>query len=102
MYAEQASMYGNRGDYVNKAIDNYKEAIKADPTAMLSEELPSLRAAAACARRSPTPGRPQAELTLVRTVRWRIFTRLVGDGRLASGRRHASPRHRSIKDTAGA
>jgi len=33
MYAEQASMYGNRGDYVNKAIDNYKEAIKADPSA---------------------------------------------------------------------
>ena len=43
MYAEQASMYGNRGDYVNKAIDNYKEAIKADPTAaMLSEELSDL------------------------------------------------------------
>src|SRR5213075_2444817 len=43
MYAEQASMYGNRGDYVNKAIDNYKEDIKADPTAaMLSEELSDL------------------------------------------------------------
>jgi tetratricopeptide (TPR) repeat protein len=43
MYAEQAGMYGNRGDYVNKAIDNYKEAIKADPTApMLSEELSDL------------------------------------------------------------
>src|ERR1051326_7599606 len=40
MYAEQASMLGNRGDFVNKAIENYKEAIKADPTAaMLSEEL---------------------------------------------------------------
>jgi tetratricopeptide (TPR) repeat protein len=40
MYAEMASEYGNRGDYVNKAIENYKAAIKADPnTPMLSEEL---------------------------------------------------------------
>jgi hypothetical protein len=29
MYAEQASMLGNRGDFVNKAIENYKDAIKA-------------------------------------------------------------------------
>src|ERR1700678_3245792 len=43
MYADQAAIYGNRGDYVNKAIENYKEAIKADPaTAMLSEELSDL------------------------------------------------------------
>src|ERR1700680_4159879 len=43
MYAEQASMLGNRGDFVNKAIENYKDAIKADPTAaMLSEELSDL------------------------------------------------------------
>src|SRR5580693_2907351 len=30
LYAELASSYGNRGEYVNKAIDFYKLAIKAD------------------------------------------------------------------------
>jgi tetratricopeptide (TPR) repeat protein len=43
MYAELASAYGNRGDYLNKAIENYKDAIKADPTSpLLSEELSEL------------------------------------------------------------
>lgn len=40
MYAELAQTYNNRPDYVNKAIENYKAAIKADPqTPLLSEEL---------------------------------------------------------------
>ena len=86
MYAEQASMYGNRGDYVNKAIDNYKEAIKADPTAaMLSEELSDLyvqsgrlRDAQADAEEvlKQNPNDLNAHRLLAR-----IFTRLVGDGR---------------------
>lgn len=86
MYAEQASMYGNRGDYVNKAIDNYKEAIKADPTAaMLSEELSDLyvqsgrlREAQADAEEvlKQNPNDLNAHRLLAR-----IFTRLVGDGR---------------------
>jgi tetratricopeptide (TPR) repeat protein len=43
MYAELASAYGNRNDYLSKAIDNYKEAIKADPsTGTLTEELADL------------------------------------------------------------
>src|ERR1041385_7589564 len=43
MYAELAGAYGNRGDYVTKAIENYKAAIKADPqTPLLSEELSEL------------------------------------------------------------
>src|ERR1700681_3330550 len=43
MYAELAGAYGNRGDYVNQAIENYKLAIKDDPsTHMLSEELSDL------------------------------------------------------------
>ena len=38
--AELAGAYGNRGEYVNKAIDFYKAAIKADPTASyIGEEL---------------------------------------------------------------
>jgi len=43
MYAELAGAYGNRNDYLSKAIDNYKEAIKADPTTgTLTEELADL------------------------------------------------------------
>ena len=40
LYAELAGAYGNRGEYVNKAIDFYNAAIKADPAASyISEEL---------------------------------------------------------------
>ena len=41
MYAEMAATSGGRNrEYVNKAIENYKAAIKADPQApVLSEEL---------------------------------------------------------------
>ncbi len=40
LYAELAGAYGNRGEYVNKAIDFYQAAIKADPSSSyISEEL---------------------------------------------------------------
>ena len=40
LYAELAGAYGNRGEYVNKAIDFYQAAIKADPSATyIPEEL---------------------------------------------------------------
>ena len=40
LYAELAGAYGNRGEYVNKAIDFYQAAIKADSSASyISEEL---------------------------------------------------------------
>jgi tetratricopeptide (TPR) repeat protein len=43
LYGELASAYGNRGEYVNKAIDFYKEAMKLDPTASaIGEELAEL------------------------------------------------------------
>jgi tetratricopeptide (TPR) repeat protein len=89
MYAEQAGMYGNRGDYVNKAIENYKEAIKADPTtSMLSEELSDLYIQSGRLREAQN----DAEETLKQNpndlnahrLLGRIFTRLIGDGR--SGR----------------
>jgi tetratricopeptide (TPR) repeat protein len=38
LYAEMAGAYGNRGEYVNKAIDFYKQALKIDPTASYIEE----------------------------------------------------------------
>src|SRR6202046_2234997 len=40
LYGELAGAYGNRGEYVNKAIDMYRAAIKADPSATyIAEEL---------------------------------------------------------------
>jgi len=43
LYAEQAMNFGNRGDYLNKAIEHYKQAMKADPNAsFLAEELSDL------------------------------------------------------------
>ena len=46
LYAEMAGSYGNRGEYVNKAIDYYKQALKLDPTsAVIAEELVGLLSA---------------------------------------------------------
>ncbi len=43
LYGELASAYGNRGEYVNKAIDFYKEAMKLDPdSSYIGEELAEL------------------------------------------------------------
>jgi tetratricopeptide (TPR) repeat protein len=40
LYAELAGAYGNRGEYVNKAIDFYRQAIRTDPSApYIAEEL---------------------------------------------------------------
>ncbi|HVV43812.1 MAG TPA: tetratricopeptide repeat protein, partial [Bryobacteraceae bacterium] len=38
LYAELAGAYGNRGEYVNKAIDFYHLAIQADPSASYIDE----------------------------------------------------------------
>ena len=43
LYAELAGAYGNKGDYLDKAIDSYREALAADPDAsFLAEELANL------------------------------------------------------------
>jgi tetratricopeptide (TPR) repeat protein len=43
LYAELAGAFGNRGDYTNKAIDYYRQAMKLDPSAsFLSQELTDL------------------------------------------------------------
>ena len=100
MYAEQASMFGNRGDFVNKAIENYKEAIKADPAAaMLSEELSDLYIQSGRLRDAQT----DAEETLKQNpndlnahrLLARIFTRMVGDGK--SGRIDENMLRRAIE-----
>ncbi|QOY86361.1 tetratricopeptide repeat protein [Paludibaculum fermentans] len=43
LYAELAAQYGGRGEYVSKAIDNYKLAMREDPeTASLAQDLSDL------------------------------------------------------------
>jgi tetratricopeptide (TPR) repeat protein len=85
MYAELAGAYGNRGDYVNQAIDNYKQAIKADPSApMLSEELSELYVQSGRLREAQSDAEEALkqnpnDLAAHRLLA-RIFTRLVGDG----------------------
>ena len=43
LYAEQAGQFGNRSEFVNKAIDYYRQALKLDPSASyIFEELTDL------------------------------------------------------------
>lgn len=84
LYAELAGTYGNRGDYFNKAIENYRLAMKEDPSAtFIGEELSDLYIQSGRLREAVT----EAEEALkqnpddlnARRVLARIYTRLIGD-----------------------
>jgi len=84
LYAEQAAAFGNRGDYLDKAIEHFKQAIKADPSAsFLSDELSDLYIQAGRLR----DGVMDAEEILrqnpqdinARRILGRIYTRMIGD-----------------------
>lgn len=84
LYAEMAGTYGNRGDYFNKAIENYRLAMKEDPTAtFIGEELSDLYIQSGRLREAVM----EAEEALKqnpddlnsRRVLARIYTRLIGD-----------------------
>ncbi len=84
LYAEMASAYGNRGDYLNQAIGFYREALRLDPSAaFLSEELTDLYIQSGQLSRAVT----EAEDLLKRSpdnldarrMLGRIYTRLIGD-----------------------
>jgi tetratricopeptide (TPR) repeat protein len=84
LYAELAGAYGNRGEYVNKAIDAYKQAIKLDPSAAyIDEELTEFyvqtgqldkATAEAQALLKANPNNANAHKILAR-----IYARMVGD-----------------------
>jgi tetratricopeptide (TPR) repeat protein len=85
LYAEMAAAYGNRGEYVNKAIEHYQAALKLDPSAtFLSEELTDLYIQSGQLARAVT----EAEELLkqnpdnldARRVLGRIYARMIGDG----------------------
>jgi len=76
---------GNRGEYVNKAIEHYQAALKLDPSAtFLSEELTDLYIQSGQLARAVT----EAEALLkqnpdnldARRVLGRIYARNIGDG----------------------
>ncbi len=84
LYAEQAAVNGNRGDYFNKAIENYRLAMKEDPTAtFIGQELSDLYIQSGRLREAVT----NAEAALkenpddlgARRILARIYTRLIGD-----------------------
>ena len=84
LYAELAGAYANRTDYVTKAIDNYRLAMKEDPGAsFLSEELSDLYISTGKLREAML----EAEESLkqnpndlnARRILGRIYTRKIGD-----------------------
>lgn len=86
LYAELASAYGNKGDYMDKAIDNYRKAIEADPDAgFLSEELSDLYIHAGRLREAVLDAesalkKNPSDVNALRIL-GRIYTRLIGDTR---------------------
>ncbi len=85
MYAELAgASSGSRNDYINKAIENYKAAIKDDPqTAMLSEELSEIYIGTGRLREAESDAQDALrqnpnDITALRMLA-RIYTRQIGD-----------------------
>ena len=84
LYAELAGVYGNRGDYVSKAIDYYKQALKLDPSAsFLFEELTDLYVQSGRLKDAVTEAegmlQQNADNLDARRLLGRIYTRMIGD-----------------------
>jgi tetratricopeptide (TPR) repeat protein len=85
LYAEMAAAYGNRGEYVNKAIEYYQSALKLDPSAtFLSEELTDLYIQSGQLARAVTEAedllKQNPDNLDARRVLGRIYARMIGDG----------------------
>jgi tetratricopeptide (TPR) repeat protein len=84
LYAELAGVYGNRSEYVNKAIDHYKQALKLDPGASyLFEELTDLYIQSGRLKDAVTEAedvlRHDPDNLDARRILGRIYTRMIGD-----------------------
>lgn len=111
LYSELAGAYGNRGDYFNKAVENYRAAMKADPAAsFISEELSDLyiqsgRLREAVSEAEDAIKRDPDDLN-ARRVLARIYARLIGDpqqNRLDENMlKKAIEQYQKIADTANA
>jgi len=84
LYAELASAYNNRAEYVTKAIEHYRAAIKADPSAsFLSEELAELYVQSGKIRdaviETEDALKQNPDDLNLRRILGRIYTRMIGD-----------------------
>jgi tetratricopeptide (TPR) repeat protein len=84
MYSELAGAYGNRSDYLNKAIDYYRVALKQDPTAtFLAEELADLYIQSGQLNRAVSEAedllKAHPDNLDARRILGRVYTRLIGD-----------------------
>lgn len=84
LYAELAGAYGNRSEYLNQAIDNYRAALKFDPEAtFIAERLSDIYLQAGRVKEAIT----ESEASLrdnpndlnSRRILGRIYLRLIGD-----------------------
>ena len=84
LYSELAQAYGNRGEYIAKAIENYRAAMKADPDAnFLAEELSDLYVQSNRLREAVQEAeeaiRQNPNDVNSRRILGRIYTRMIGD-----------------------
>jgi len=84
IYAELASQYNNRGEYLNQAIDNFRQALQADPGAtIITEELSDLYIQAGRLNEAVVDSeaalRQNPKDLNSRRILGRIYMRLIGD-----------------------
>ncbi len=84
LYAELAGQYANRSDLFSKAVDSYKQAMKADPSAtFIAEELSDLYIQSGRLREAVTEAedilKQNPDDLNARRVLARIYTRMIGD-----------------------
>ena len=84
VYSELAGAYGNKGEYVNKAIDHFKSVLKADPSAtFITEDISDLYVQGGrireAVREAEDALKANPQDLLPRRILGRIYTRLIGD-----------------------
>jgi tetratricopeptide (TPR) repeat protein len=84
IFADLAASSGNKSEYLNPAIDYYKNAIKADPSAgFMSTELSDLYVQAGLGNRAVTESEAALKVNpndlSARRILGRIYARLIGD-----------------------
>jgi tetratricopeptide (TPR) repeat protein len=84
LYAELGTLYGNRGEFFSRAIEHYKEAIKADPGAgFLAEELSDVYVQSGRLNEAVSEAeerlRQNPDALDARRLLGRLYMRLIGD-----------------------
>ncbi len=93
IYTELAGAYGNKGEYVGKAIEHFKSALKSDPSAtFITEDISDLYVQGGrireAVREAEDALKANPDNLLPRRILARIYSRLIGD-----------PQSRSVNET---